>query len=84
MDDPGVSVTADGADVVITGAGAKAVRLRPGRYQVEASRDGKVVSRELVPVDRNGRRVVRISSGLEGSGRQVRQAAPSRARSAAK
>jgi hypothetical protein len=61
VDDPGVSVTVDGADVVITGAGAKEIRLKPGQYRVEASQDGKVVSRELVTVDRNGRRVVRIS-----------------------
>src|SRR5262249_24710550 len=43
VDDPGVSVTVDGGDVVITGAGAKEIRLRPGQYQVEASKDGKVV-----------------------------------------
>jgi tRNA A-37 threonylcarbamoyl transferase component Bud32 len=60
VDDPGVSVTVDGADVVITGAGAKEIRLKPGQYKVEASRDGKVVSRELVTVERNGRQVVRI------------------------
>jgi serine/threonine protein kinase len=30
VDDPGVSVAVDGADVVITGAGAKEIRLRPG------------------------------------------------------
>src|SRR5262249_28798035 len=61
VDDPGVSVTVDGADVVITGAGAKEIRLKPGQYKVVASRDGKVVRQELVTVDRNGRRVVRIS-----------------------
>jgi tRNA A-37 threonylcarbamoyl transferase component Bud32 len=61
VDDPGVSVTVDGADVVITGAGAKEIRLKPGQYKVEASKDGKVVRRELVTVHRNGRQVVRIS-----------------------
>src|SRR5262249_30544834 len=61
VDDPGVSVSVDGADVVITGAGAKEIRLKPGQYQVEASKDGKVVSRELVTVNRNGRQVVRVS-----------------------
>ncbi|HKB42610.1 MAG TPA: leucine-rich repeat domain-containing protein [Gemmataceae bacterium] len=61
VDDPGVSVTVDGADVVITGAGAKEIRLKPGQYKVQASRDGKVVSQELVRVTRNGRKVVRIS-----------------------
>src|SRR5262249_30001558 len=61
LDDPGVSVTVDGADVVITGAGAKEIRLKPGQYKVEASKEGKVASRELVTVNRNGRQVVRVS-----------------------
>jgi hypothetical protein len=61
VEDPGMSVAVDGADVVITGAGAKEIRLRPGRYKVEASKDGKVVRQELVTVTRNGRQVVRIS-----------------------
>jgi Leucine-rich repeat (LRR) protein len=61
VDDPAVSVSVEGADVVITGAGAKEIRLKPGQYRVEASREGKVVSRELVTVNRNGRQVVRIS-----------------------
>jgi hypothetical protein len=61
VDDPGVSVTVDGGDVVITGAGAKEIRLKPGQYKVEASKDGTLVRRELVTVARNGRQVVRIS-----------------------
>jgi Leucine-rich repeat (LRR) protein len=61
VDDPGVSVTVDGGDVVITGAGAKEICLKPGQYKVEASKDGKVVRQELVTVTRNGRQVVRLS-----------------------
>jgi eukaryotic-like serine/threonine-protein kinase len=61
VDDPGVSVAVDGADVVITGAGAKEIRLKPGQYKVEASKDGKVVRQELVNVSKNGRQVVRLS-----------------------
>jgi hypothetical protein len=61
VDDPGVSVAVDGGDVVITGAGAKEIRLKPGQYKVEASKDGKVVRQELVTVTRNGRQVVRIN-----------------------
>src|SRR5262249_5283423 len=62
VDDPGVSVTVDGADVVITGVGAREIRLKPGQYKVVATRDGKVVRQELVTVDRNRRRVVRMSA----------------------
>jgi hypothetical protein len=58
-------VTVDGGDVVITGAGAKEIRLKPGQYKVEASKDGKVVRQELVTVARNGRQVVRISKEAE-------------------
>src|SRR5579883_616774 len=61
VEDPGVNVTVDGSDVVITGAGAKEIRLKPGQYKVEASKDGKVVRQELITVTRNGRQVVRIS-----------------------
>ncbi|HEY7425276.1 MAG TPA: hypothetical protein VH682_13675 [Gemmataceae bacterium] len=61
VEDPGVSVTVDGGDIVITGAGAKEIRLKPGQYKVEASKDGKLVRQELVTVARNGRQVVRIS-----------------------
>ncbi len=61
VDDPGVSVKIDGSDIVITGAGAKEIRLKPGSYTVEARKDGKLVRRELVTVTRNGRQVVRVS-----------------------
>ena len=50
-----------GRTLVITGAGAKEIRLKPGSYTVEASKDGKVVSQELVTVTKNGRQVVRVS-----------------------
>jgi hypothetical protein len=65
VDDPGVSVGIEGSDVVITGAGVKEIRLKPGGYTVEARKDGKLVSRELITVAQNGRQVVRVS--LEGA-----------------
>jgi hypothetical protein len=61
VDDPTISVKIDGPEIVITGAGVKEIRLKPGSYTVEASKDGKVVSRELVAVTKDGRRVVRVS-----------------------
>ncbi len=66
VDDPGVSVAVEGADIVITGAGAKEIRLKPGQYKVEASKDGKVLRRELVTV---GARAAR-SCGSPPSGRR--------------
>jgi hypothetical protein len=65
VDDPAVSVAVDRADVVITGAGAKEIRLKTGQYKVQASKDGKVVRQELVTVTRNGRQVVRVSKEAE-------------------
>jgi WD40 repeat protein len=64
VDDPGVSVTVDGSEVGITGVGAKEIRLTPGQYKVEASKEGKLVRQELTTVTRNGRQVVRISAKL--------------------
>lgn len=61
VDDPGISVTIDGEELIITGAGAKEIRLKPGQYKVLATKDGKLVSQELVTVATNGRQVVRVS-----------------------
>jgi hypothetical protein len=61
IDDPGVSVAVDGADVVVTGTGVKDIRLKPGSYKVKASKGAKLVRQELVTVTRNSRQVVRIS-----------------------
>ncbi len=61
VEDPAVSVKIDGPDIVITGAGAREIRLTPGNYLVEARKEDKVVSRELVTVTNNGRRIVRVS-----------------------
>ncbi len=61
VDDPGLSVTIDGQDVVITGAGPKEIRLKPGQYKVLTSKDGEVVRQQLVTVTSHGRRVVRVN-----------------------
>ncbi|HUT91553.1 MAG TPA: protein kinase [Thermoguttaceae bacterium] len=63
VDDPGVSVTIDGEDLVITGAGLREVRLKPGQYRVRATKQGRVVTQELVTIQRGGRQAVRV--GLE-------------------
>lgn len=67
VDDPSVSVTIDGEEMLITGAGAKEIRLKPGRYKVLASKDGKLVRQELVTVTKNGRQVVRVSKETEAA-----------------
>jgi serine/threonine protein kinase len=61
VDDPSVSVTIDGRDLVITGAGPKEIRLKPGQYRVTASKDGKVIKQEVIAVTKDGRPVVRVS-----------------------
>lgn len=65
IDDPGVSVKIDGSELVITGAGAKEIRLKPGRHQVEASKDGKLVRRELITVTTNERQILRVTQEAE-------------------
>src|SRR5262249_8003826 len=55
VDDPDVSVTMDSGEMIITGAGAKEIRLKPGEYKVLTNKDGKVVRQELVTVAKNGR-----------------------------
>jgi formylglycine-generating enzyme required for sulfatase activity len=48
--------------------------LRPGKYQIEATKDGQQVKRELVSISRNGRTVVRMS--LESSHAAARSKDP--------
>src|SRR5262249_50126918 len=60
-DDPDVRITIAGEDLVIAGAGVKELRVKPGQYRVQARKDGKLVSQQLVTVTRDGKEVVRIS-----------------------
>ncbi len=60
VDDPGVSIQIDGSDMVIKGAGTQEIRLKPGSYTVEGRKDGKIVSRELVTVTKNGKQMVKV------------------------
>ncbi len=61
VDDPGVSVSIDGQELVITGAGVKEIRMKPGQYQLQATKNGEILKQELVTVTRNGRQVVQVS-----------------------
>ncbi|MBN70601.1 MAG: hypothetical protein CME32_15135 [Gimesia sp.] len=61
VEDPGVSISLDGQEMVITGAGVKELRLKPGQYQLQATKNGEVLRQELITVTRNGRQVVRVS-----------------------
>jgi hypothetical protein len=61
VDDPDVEVRIDGEELVITGAGVRELRLKPGRHRVEALKAGKLVRQELVTVARHGRQVLRVS-----------------------
>jgi WD40 repeat protein/tRNA A-37 threonylcarbamoyl transferase component Bud32 len=62
VEDPSVNVTIEGeGGLVITGAGPQEVRLRPGSYRLQATKDGKPVKQEVVTITPGGTRVVRIS-----------------------
>jgi formylglycine-generating enzyme required for sulfatase activity len=61
VDDPQIGVTIDGGDVVITGAGVKEIRLKPGEHKIQTSKDGKPLRQELISISKNGRQVLRVS-----------------------
>lgn len=61
VDDPSVTVSIDGDQIRITGAGVEELKLRPGRYKFSASKDGQPVKQELVTITRGGRKVVRVT-----------------------
>src|SRR5262249_42727969 len=51
--DPEVSVTIDGEEVVIKGAGVKEVHLKPATYKVKAVKGGKVVFDKPISITSN-------------------------------
>ena len=61
IDDPTVTVSIDGEEFSISGAGVEELRLRPGEYQFRATKDGKPIMTELVTISRGGRVVVRVT-----------------------
>jgi WD40 repeat protein/serine/threonine protein kinase len=63
VSDPDVSVTIEGPDIVISGAGLHEIRLKPGEYTLHADRDGTPVplERELVTITRRGEEIVRVT-----------------------
>ncbi|HEY7307744.1 MAG TPA: protein kinase [Gemmataceae bacterium] len=60
VDDPSVSVSLDGEELAIRGAGVREIRLKPGQYKVKATKEGKLLRQELVTVTKDDRQVVRI------------------------
>ena len=62
VDDPGVSVSIDGEQLVITGAGAKEIRLAVGQHELKAVKDGKRILTESVTITRDGKRVVEVNA----------------------
>jgi hypothetical protein len=61
VEDPNVKVTIEGdGGLVITGAGPREIRLRPGIYRVRAAKDGKPIQTEVVAISRGDKQVVSI------------------------
>jgi WD40 repeat protein len=61
VNDPKVSVTVEGdRGLRINGAGPQEIHLRPGDYRLEASKDGKLVHKELVNIRRGDTTTVTV------------------------
>jgi WD40 repeat protein len=61
VDDPTVSVTLDGEDITIHGAGIHELKLRPGTHRFVATKDGRPARAELVTIQKGERTVVAVS-----------------------
>ncbi len=62
VDDPSVSVTLDGQDITITGAGIHELKLRPGTHKFIATKNGQPIplDRNLVTIIRGEKQIVRV------------------------
>ena len=61
IDDPNIQVLLDGEEVVITGAGPKELRLRPGQHELQTVKPGKPSDTKLITITRDGRQVVKVA-----------------------
>jgi hypothetical protein len=59
--DPGVKITIDGEEITVRGGGIEELTMRPGDYEIVATKNGKPVKRELVTITRNGHTSLNIS-----------------------
>ena len=60
IEDPDVEVAFDGSEVVLSGVTRNELRLRPGKYQYRATRNGEPLESEWITIERDGKTVVRI------------------------
>lgn len=76
VDDPSIKVTVDGQDIVITEAGAQEIRVRPGKHQIEAAKEGAavIIDQPLVTIQRGGRQVVSVAVEAIAAKRATAQA----------
>ena len=61
VDDPTIEISLDGEELSITGEGLKELKLRPGQYKFQATKDGKPIEQRLVSISRGGREVVSVT-----------------------
>jgi hypothetical protein len=61
-DDPDIGIRIDGEELVLTGTGVAEIRLKPGAHEFVAAKDDEILKRELISVERDGRRTVRVSA----------------------
>ena len=60
IEDPDVEVSVDGSEIVLSGITKKELRLKPGKYQYRATRNGEPAESDWVTIERDGKTVVRI------------------------
>ena len=62
VDDPSINVLVEGdGGLVITGAGAQEIRLKPGHYKLKATIGNQPIKTEVLTIARGDRKVVTIS-----------------------
>ena len=67
VNDPDIRVKVDGEDVVITGAGPRELRVKPGPHTIESAKGSKVETK-IVEVVRGGKQAVEVGFEADGAG----------------
>src|SRR5437762_13240295 len=61
VDDPAIKVALDGEELKITGAGPQEVRLKPGSYELVATKHGKLIQQQVLTITKGDKQVVKVT-----------------------
>ena len=69
VNDPNIGISLNGEEIVLSGIGPHQIRITPGKYHLQARKDGRPIYSEMITLSRNGHK--QVSIGWEPIGSDI-------------